>query len=666
MFLRPLLLALALQPLGAQILVEPAHGILQAGQTQTFTAQTPEGAPVACAWTVTGPGGTIGADGTFRGAPGLHRVRGTSLRDASLSGETRVLVLEDHAGLRTVGKVDPEALRPGWSEALPFLDLTTGKRLGDPGARVIALKGAAFPQREIIGYGLAASVTWPAPGLVPDAVLMSWTEGSEPVRKDVTGSHGAVFRARAGITGAQVEFLNQASPRDWTSLVQPLAITVRGVLPFAGNPLGPGDADGRGLSARFRRAEGLAFLADGTLVVSDSQARALRLVDPTGSVRTLPDIPLVSPSFVAVLGGAILVADAGAHVIRRVDAKGAATVLAGVPGLRGHRDAPVGAEALFDDPQGLAVDGAGNVYVADWGNHVIRKIGPQGAVTTVAGLPGAAGTQDGPQGTFSALMGLAWQAPATLFAVDGHSVRRVAGGCVTTVYGDPALPGAFPRIPVDVGIDGRRPCLDRPHSVVALGTDLYVTETGGRTLQAIHLRQDGRVKPWIVAGDPEQAGTRFGLFRMGIKAPLGEGFAALAEPRGLAMDGKGDLFLADGTCVVHGSAPGSSGPRLTPVPFLATWDSAVGLPLTVDIDAPPHAAHPPHWDLAAPIHYHWTLDALDPEGRPLIPRVRGEQRGGRGARAELVFRKPGKVNLQVTVITEDGIPAQGSLSVTVR
>ncbi len=666
MLLRPLLLALALQPLGAQILIEPAHGVLQAGQTQAFTARTQEGEPVACAWNVTGPGGTIGPDGTFRGEPGLHRVRGTSLRDASLSGETRVLVLEDHPGLRTVGKVDPGALGPGWSEALPFQDITTGKRLGDPGAKVIALKGAAFPQREIIGYGLAASVTWPAPGLVPDAVLMSWTEGHEPVRKDVTGSHGAVLRARAAITGARVEFLNQASPRAWTSLVQPLTITVRGLLPFAGNPLGPGEADGRGLSARFRRAEGLAFLPDGTLAVSDSQARALRLVDPGGRVRTLPDIPLVSPSFVTAQGDAILVADAGSHVIRRVDARGAATVLAGVPGLRGHRDAAAGAEALFDDPQGLAVDGEGNVYVADRGNHAIRKIGPRGAVSTVAGLPGSAGTQDGPQGTFSALMGLAWQAPATLFAVDGHSIRRVAGGCVTTLYGDPARPGSFPRIPLDGGIDGRRPCLDRPHSVAVIGTDLFVTETGGRTLQTLHLRHDGRVKPGILAGDPGRAGTRFGLFRMGIQGPLGEEFAALAEPRGLAMDGKGDLFLADGACVVHGSAPGSAAPRLAPAPLLGTWNPAVGLPLTVDIDAPPHAAHPPHWDLAAPTHYRWTLDALDAEGRPLIPQVRGEQHGGGGARAELVFRKPGRVNLQLTVITEDGVPAQGSLWVTVR
>ncbi|NTV74121.1 MAG: hypothetical protein HGA66_07925 [Holophaga sp.] len=660
MVCRPLLLAFALLPLDAQVLIEPRHCVLQAGRTQAFTARSPEGFPVACAWTVTGPAGAIGADGVFRGGPGLHRVRAASLKDPAVFDETGVLVLEDIPGLRTVGEVRPEALAPGWSEALPFVDITTGRRLGDPGDRVLRLQGAAFPQRDIIGYGLPVTVTWPAPGLVPDAQLLSWREGHEPVRRDVTGSHGAVMQARGPITGAQVEFLNRGTGRDWTSLVQPLAITVRGLLPFAGNPLGPGDADGTGLSARFRSPEGLARMADGTLVAADSQARAVRLVSPEGAVTTIQGTPFVSPAFVAVRGAAILVADAGGHVIRRVDRNGTVTTLAGVPGLRGHRDSAEPGEALFDGPQGLALDPEGNLFVADRGNHVIRKVTAQGAVTTVAGIPGAAGSQDGPQGTFSALMGLAWRAPGTLYAVDGHSVRSVVNGAVTTLCGDPARPGPSRQTRAGVPVDGRTPCLDHPHSIALLGRDLVVTDTGNRTVQAILPCSNGRVDLSLLAGDTSLAGTRFGLLRMGIEGPLGEEFAALTGPRGLVTDGMGDLFVADGTCLVHLSAAAVTLRRTAPAILLFPRGTVhKDLPLTVDFAGPGRNPE-------GQARCFWTLDALDPEGRPVLPRVRGVLSGGRGGRAELTFRKPGQVKLRLTCITEDGVPLQDTAVVTVE
>jgi len=660
MAIRPLLLAFALVPLDAQVLIEPRHSVLQAGGTQAFTARSPEGLPVACTWTVTGPGGAIGADGLFRGGPGLHRVRAASRKDPSLFDETGVLVLEDIPGLRTVGELRPEAFAPGWSEALPFVDITTGRRLGDPGDRVLQLQGAAFPQRDVIGYGLPVTVTWPAPGLVPDAQLLSWRESGEPVRRDVTGRHGAVLQARGPITGAQVEFLNRGTARDWTSLVQPLAITVRGALPFAGNPLGPGDADGTGLSARFRRPEGLARMADGTLVAADSEARALRLVSPGGAVSTLRGTPFISPGFVAVRGQDILVADAGGHVIRRVDGGRTVTTLAGVPGLRGHRDSPEPGEALFDSPQGLAMDRDGNLFVADRGNHVIRKVTPQGSVTTVAGIPGAPGRQDGPQGTFSALGGLAWSAPATLYAVDGHSVRSVVDGAVTTLCGDPARPGPSRQTRAGVPVDGRTPCLDHPHSIALLGRDLVVTDTGNRTVQAIHPCPGGRVDLSLLAGDPSLAGTRFGLLRMGIKGPLGEAFASLAEPRGLVAGGAGDLFLADGTCLVHLSAPAATLHRTAPALMLFPGGTVRrDLPLTVDFAGP--GLNP-----EGQARCFWTLDALDPEGRPVLPRIRGALSGGRAGRAELTFRKPGRVELRLTCITEDGVPAQDAAVVTVE
>lgn len=82
--------------------------------------------------------------------------------------------------------------------------------------------------------------------------------------------------------------------------------------------------------------------------------------------------------------GIVYVADTGNHVIRRITPEGATTTLAGSPGYRGYADGQ-GSAARFNQPQGIAVDSTGNVFVADTKNMVIRRITPAGEVTTVAG-----------------------------------------------------------------------------------------------------------------------------------------------------------------------------------------------------------------------------------------------------------------------------------------
>ena len=91
--------------------------------------------------------------------------------------------------------------------------------------------------------------------------------------------------------------------------------------------------------------------------------------------------------------GELLVADTFNNSVRRVTSSGAVTTLAGAT-TSGFVDA-TGLAARFNNPQGIAVDGAGNVYVADTLNHVIRKITPAGVVRTIAGLGGVAGFGDG-------------------------------------------------------------------------------------------------------------------------------------------------------------------------------------------------------------------------------------------------------------------------------
>ena len=89
--------------------------------------------------------------------------------------------------------------------------------------------------------------------------------------------------------------------------------------------------------------------------------------------------------------GNVYVADTHNQTIRKITAAGVVTTLAGSAGLKGSTDG-TGAAARFNDPRGVAADGAGNVYVADTHNHTIRKIIPAGVVTTFAGNAGVEGS----------------------------------------------------------------------------------------------------------------------------------------------------------------------------------------------------------------------------------------------------------------------------------
>ena len=139
--------------------------------------------------------------------------------------------------------------------------------------------------------------------------------------------------------------------------------------------------------------------------------------------------------------GNLYIADTDNHRVRKVTPAGIITTLAGTgyPGLRG--DGGAAETAQLNAPYGLAADASGNVYIADLGNNRVRRVTPTGIISTYAGTGHKGSSGDGGQATDAELMSprnLAMSAAGVLYIseFDGHRVRKVApGGIITTVAG---------------------------------------------------------------------------------------------------------------------------------------------------------------------------------------------------------------------------------------
>ena len=160
------------------------------------------------------------------------------------------------------------------------------------------------------------------------------------------------------------------------------------------------------------------------------------------------------PNFDLVRERSIYVADSGNHTIRRIgfvlsfEACPQARIVstfAGSAGIAGAEDGPA-ASARFREPRGVAAGPEGSVYVADTGNHTIRRIAPDGTVTTIAGQAGIAGSNDGParEARLNTPSGIDVNARGELFIADtgNHTIRMLtADGQLVTVAGIPGVAG---------------------------------------------------------------------------------------------------------------------------------------------------------------------------------------------------------------------------------
>jgi len=248
-----------------------------------------------------------------------------------------------------------------------------------------------------------------------------------------------------------------------------------------------------GSKARFSSPSGIAIDARGTLYVADVNNHRIRQVVPTGETSTLAgsgaatwgDGTGAAASFNAPYGIAVdaednlYIADTSNHRIRKVDKEGEVTTFAG-SGVAGWQDGKR-ETALFYAPRGIALDGEGNLYVADTFNHRIRKVDKEGEVTTLAGS-GVAGSRDGQgaEAQFRNPQGMAIDAKGNLFVADTNNnrIRKVTPeGNVTTFAGsasgfaDGLGVGALFRAPQGLVMDANNL--------------LYVADTGNHRIRKI-------------------------------------------------------------------------------------------------------------------------------------------------------------------------------------
>jgi sugar lactone lactonase YvrE len=238
-------------------------------------------------------------------------------------------------------------------------------------------------------------------------------------------------------------------------------ITAAGVVTtFAGSAGRIGSTNGSAAAASFFGPQGVAVDSTGTVYVTEN-SHTIRSITSGGLVSTVAGLTSVNgaadglgsaarfsiPSGVAVDAARNLyIADSSNHTIRKITPAGLVTTLAGSPGLLGTADG-TGASARFNQPSGVAVDSSANVYVADFGNHTIRKITPAGVVTTLAGTPGTSGASNGTGigARFTNPSGIAVDVAGRIYVADqgSHTIRAItSSGEVTVIAGAPGIGGA--------------------------------------------------------------------------------------------------------------------------------------------------------------------------------------------------------------------------------
>ena len=387
--------------------------------------------------------------------------------------------------------------------------------------------------------------------------VAEWRIDTIAGRTDNDGDNGPALRARlADATDVALDRsgnvyiadpeLNTVRRVDTTGTVTTVAGT---------GERGYGGDGGRAVEAQLNGPIGVAVDADGNLYFSDIGNDRVRRVDTRGIITTVAgtgeegysgdggpsvEAQLSAPRGLAVdSSGNLFIADTGNHAIRRVDTTGTITTVAGT-GVRGNSgDGGPAVEALLNTPRGIAVDGAGNLFIADTRTYTVRRVDTAGIITTIAGTGEAGYSGDGGPAVsaqLSAPYRVAVDVAGNLLIADtwNHRVRRVdTTGTITTVAGiggiginnegaysgdgGPAVE-ALLNIPIGIAVDG--------------AGNLYIADNGNGRIRRV-----------------DTAGIITTIAGIGENSHSGDGGPAVEAllnlPRGIAVDGTGNLYIAD-------------------------------------------------------------------------------------------------------------------------
>jgi trimeric autotransporter adhesin len=299
-------------------------------------------------------------------------------------------------------------------------------------------------------------------------------------------------------------------------------------------------------SAQLYWPNGIATDSAGNLFIADTENNRIRKASPSGIITTVAgtgyfgfsgdgglatSAELFYPEGIAVdSSGNLFIADSGNHCIRKVSASGIITTVAGTGSLGYSGDGGSATAAKLNGPYGVAVDSAGNLFIADTFNERIRKVS-SGIISTVAGTGSSGYSGDGGQATSAQLSGpygVAVDSAGNLFIVDTNNncIRKVSSGIITTVAGDGSAGYS--------GDNGQATSaqLDYPMGVALDSAgNLFIADGNNNCIRKV---SSGIIT--TVAGNGS-----YGFSGDGGLATS----AQLYYPTGVAVDSAGNIFIAD-------------------------------------------------------------------------------------------------------------------------